>query len=160
MAMASDQPYRIIVCGGRDFSDYNGIAGILLEYVWAVDDDYPQIVHGGCNVVDLGHYNVAYRPAPPKGVDATADFLARAWRWPTPEIHWADWSLHGKRAGPIRNHTMAMAGANLCIAFPGGRGTANMIRCAKAAQIAVRTIIPEDLDATVQRRGRKYAPPL
>lgn len=152
------KPYRLIVCGGRDFNDYEGIAGILLEYVWACEEAYPQVVHGGCNVVDLGCHNVAYRPSTPTGVDAIADYLARRLPWPTPEIHWANWGLHGKRAGPIRNHAMAMAGADLCIAFPGGRGTANMIRCATAAQIAVRRILPEDIDETVRRRGRKYAP--
>jgi len=35
---------------------------------------------------------------------------------------------------------MADAGADLCIAFPGGRGTADMVRRARAAGIPVRSV--------------------
>lgn len=38
----------------------------------------------------------------------------------------ADWTTYGRVAGPIRNRRMAEA-ADMLIAFPGGRGTANMI---------------------------------
>src|SRR5690606_30354012 len=52
----------------------------------------------------------------------------------------ADWRRHGRAAGPIRNQEMADAGADLCIAFPGGRGTADMVRRARAAGIPVRSV--------------------
>lgn len=50
----------------------------------------------------------------------------------------ADWSL-GKRAGPIRNEQMAKYATHL-VAFPGGRGTANMIEQAKANGLHVRVV--------------------
>lgn len=39
----------------------------------------------------------------------------------------ADWKQHGRSAGPIRNGLMAQY-ADMLIAFPGGRGTDNMIK--------------------------------
>ncbi len=42
----------------------------------------------------------------------------------------ADWDKHGKAAGPIRNAEMADY-AEALIAFPGGKGTANMVKQAK-----------------------------
>jgi len=51
----------------------------------------------------------------------------------------ADWSL-GKKAGPIRNELMLKKYLpDLVIAFPGGRGTDNMVRLAKS--YGVETII-------------------
>jgi len=54
----------------------------------------------------------------------------------------ADWQRHGRGAGPIRNQAMLDDGKpHLVIAFPGGRGTVDMIRRAKAAAVAVAEII-------------------
>lgn len=42
--------------------------------------------------------------------------------------YYADWGFHGKSAGPIRNkQILDECRPNLLIAFPGGRGTANMV---------------------------------
>ncbi len=50
----------------------------------------------------------------------------------------ADWSTHGRAAGPIRNQQMLDEGKpELVVAFPGGRGTADMVRRARAAGIEV-----------------------
>ena len=49
----------------------------------------------------------------------------------------ADWKQHGRAAGPIRNREMLARKPNLVIAFPGGRGTADMVRQAKSAGIPV-----------------------
>lgn len=44
----------------------------------------------------------------------------------------ADWAHEGRAAGPIRNMRMLDEGIpDLVVAFPGGRGTANMVRQAK-----------------------------
>lgn len=56
------------------------------------------------------------------------------------EPHPADWSTHGKAAGPIRNQQMADARADLCLAFPGGKGISDMVRRAERAGIPVRHI--------------------
>jgi hypothetical protein len=46
-----------------------------------------------------------------------------------------DWKTLGRSAGPIRNQMMIEAGPDLVIAFPGGDGTADMVRRAKAAGV-------------------------
>lgn len=48
-------------------------------------------------------------------------------------------ATNGKAAGPIRNQRMLDEGKpDLVVAFPGGRGTADMVRRAKAAGVPVR----------------------
>ena len=49
----------------------------------------------------------------------------------------ADWDKHGKAAGPLRNREMAEY-ADALIAFPGGRGTANMV--AQAQEMGLRVV--------------------
>jgi UDP-N-acetylmuramoylalanine-D-glutamate ligase len=54
------------------------------------------------------------------------------------ETYEADWDTHGKAAGPIRNKRMLDEGKpDLVVAFPGGRGTANMISQARKAGVEV-----------------------
>ena len=48
----------------------------------------------------------------------------------------ADWKTYGRAAGPIRNAKMAEY-AEALIAFPGGRGTKNMIETAYSHGLAV-----------------------
>ena len=55
----------------------------------------------------------------------------------------ADWNAHGRAAGPIRNKRMLDEGRpELVVAFPGGRGTANMVKQAKAAGVKVIEVTP------------------
>lgn len=49
----------------------------------------------------------------------------------------ADWSKHGRAAGPIRNSQMLDEKPELVIAFPGGQGTADMVRKAKQTGLEV-----------------------
>lgn len=50
----------------------------------------------------------------------------------------ADWSLYGKAAGPIRNQRMIDKGKpDLVVAFPGGRGTADLVQRAEVAGVPV-----------------------
>ncbi len=50
----------------------------------------------------------------------------------------AEWSKYGRRAGPIRNKQMLDVGKpHLVVAFPGGAGTANMVKQAKAAGVPI-----------------------
>lgn len=74
------------------------------------------------------------------GAAPGADSLAAtAWTstWRTAEPHPADWRMHGKAAGPIRNQQMVDSGLDLLIVFPGGRGTADMTRRAISAGIPI-----------------------
>ena len=104
---------RIIVCGGRDYKDGSTVARVLS----ALDLSDTVIVHGAASGAD----DLAHSWCRTYGVYA--------------ERHPADWNAHGKAAGPIRNQQMLDAGADLVIAFPGGRGTDDMVRRARAAGV-------------------------
>lgn len=99
---------RILVTGGRDFSDHN------LLYETLDNLGITEICQGGA-----------------KG----ADRLAGAWahdRSIPCVIYKADWGLHGKSAGIKRNIFMLDDfKPDLVVAFPGGRGTAHMIQYSK-----------------------------
>lgn len=56
----------------------------------------------------------------------------------------ANWSI-GKKAGPIRNQLMLDVGKpNLVVAFPGGTGTADMVRRSRKAGVEVIEISAAD----------------
>lgn len=106
----------ILVCGGRGYADHARVHEVL--YLHAAGAS--AILQGG---------------AP------GADRLARDWAEANGILSWtipAEWRKHGKAAGPIRNQRMLDAGEPaLVIAFPGGRGTADMVRRARAAGVPV-----------------------
>ena len=72
-----------------------------------------------------------------RGADISADVCALAFGIDV-EVYPADWAKHGKAAGPIRNAQMLREGRpDAVLAFPGGRGTADMVRRAKRAGVPV-----------------------
>lgn len=78
-----------------------------------------------------------------------ADTLARQWaesRNIPQSVYYAEWTKYGNAAGHIRNQRMLDANPYIdyVIAFPGGRGTANMI--AKAIEKGIPVLAPEDID--------------
>jgi len=82
------------------------------------------------------------------GAAPGADTLAGRWaelrRVPV-EAFPADWEKHGRAAGPIRNAPMLAEGKpDLVVAFPGGRGTANMCKQARAAGVKVVEVSARD----------------
>ncbi|VDS07601.1 hypothetical protein PARHAE_00778 [Paracoccus haematequi] len=109
---------RVIVCGGRDYADKDAA-------VAALDRFHAQ--HGITCLIQGGA----------KG----ADRLAYEWaasRFVIVHNVPADWKKHGKAAGPIRNQQMIDEHQpNALIAFPGGRGTDDMIKRAKEAGLPV-----------------------
>lgn len=72
----------------------------------------------------------------PSGVDALCEAWARS-RDVALIGHPADWDAHGRAAGPIRNKKMAQGGLSGLVAFPGGRGTANMVKECKLAGVPI-----------------------
>ncbi len=110
---------RVLVCGGRIYWDSAKVNRTLSRV--QSKHDRMEIIHGACRT----------------GADELAD------RWAVRhyvQIHEfpADWEAHGRAAGPIRNQRMIDEGKpDLVVAFPGGRGTADMVRRAKAAGIKV-----------------------
>ena len=61
------------------------------------------------------------------GADTLAERYAGNYDWPF-EVYWADWSTHGRGAGPVRNSSM-VRDASILIAFWDGesRGTKDVI---------------------------------
>ncbi len=118
---------RVLVCGGRDFEDRGWLNLVLTEMH---EDNRPKekigvIIHGGA----LG-----------------ADVLAGAWAAANgviAEVYNANWET-GVRAGPIRNSVMLIKGEpDIVVAFPGGKGTADMKTKARIHGVPVRCPIKE-----------------
>mgnify|MGYP000229948581 CR=1 FL=1 len=110
---------RVLVCGGRNFDD----AMTLGAWLGGIHKQagITALIHGGA-----------------KGADFMAGKFAE-WAGIPVEVFPADWVTHGRRAGPIRNAKMLNEGApDLVVAFEGGRGTADMVRKAKAAGVRVQ----------------------
>lgn len=109
--------FRVLVTGGRHYDN-------ALEVQRALDSvvgrfGLPVVIHGGAT-----------------GADTLADRWARrvgaeVIRRP------ANWARHGGMAGPLRNAEMLELKPNLVIAFPGGKGTADMMRRARKAGVPV-----------------------
>jgi len=102
-----------LVCGGRDYADRERVREIL--------DD----IHALTPITTLVH-----------GAAPGADSLAFEWaianNIPARSFP-ADWQKHGKAAGPIRNQQMLDEGRpDIVVAFPGGRGTADMVTRSRA----------------------------
>lgn len=112
---------HVLVCGGREYNDYARVHHYLQKVLLNNPLGSWCVLEGGC----------------PGG----ADRAARQWAM----IHGvegvtvaADWNAHGKAAGPIRNQKMLDDYKPvLVLAFPGGSGTADMVRRAKKAGVRV-----------------------
>ena len=111
----------IIVCGGRDYANVGAVTAAL-DYLRA-KSGVRGVVHGAARGAD----SLAGQWARLRGIDETA--------FP------ADWS-EGPSAGPKRNARM-LAWLLDCpaphgvVAFPGGRGTADMVKRARSAGVGV-----------------------
>jgi hypothetical protein len=109
---------RILVCGGRDFYNRERVYKAL------------SALHAKKPITVLIH-----------GDAAGADRLGRDWaKIVGVEIlaFPANWELYGKRAGSVRNRKMLREGLpDLVVAFPGGRGTADMVLAAREAGVRV-----------------------
>lgn len=108
--------HRVLICGGRNYQNIKEVFRVL-------DGLNPKptlIIQGGAFGADACASEWAYK----------RDVLERQFA--------ADWKAHGRAAGPIRNQKMLDEGKpDLVIAFPGGAGTADMVRRAKAAGVPV-----------------------
>jgi hypothetical protein len=119
---------KLLVCGGRDYRNEAN--------VWAALDKVHSkrvisvIIEGGCRTDDK-ETNFMYG----------ADYFAHTWaldRGVTCITEPAKWKAKGKAAGPIRNGEMLRKwGPDGVVAFPGGRGTADMVGKARAAGVKV-----------------------
>ena len=71
-----------------------------------------------------------------KVADTFGENWARFWDYPV-ERYPAAWSMHGKKAGILRNIEMLNANPSHAVEFPGGKGTAHMNSLLKGRGITV-----------------------
>lgn len=109
LKLNEQRPLRIIVAGGRDFSDYDKMCSVLDPFI-GEEVDKVKIISGGAQGADkLGEKYAK---------ESSMDLI----------IFPADWSKYGKSAGHIRNKQMAEYGDMLFAFWDGeSRGTKNMI---------------------------------
>lgn len=124
---------RVLVCGGRNFDK----TLILVTWLRALHeiDPFSVVIEGGAN---------------------GADRLARSWASLNDipvSTYYAHWDLYGKSAGWRRNQQMLDEGKpDLVVAFPGGKGTADMVK--RALAYGVRVIrVDGDLADTSTKEG-------
>jgi predicted Rossmann-fold nucleotide-binding protein len=107
---------RAIIAGGRDF------VALLKHVYWLTEiiskNGITEIV-SGCAT----------------GADAFGERTAKRMQIELKQFP-AEWDKLGKKAGPLRNEKMACY-ADMCILFPGGRGTDDMRRRAIAHGLKV-----------------------
>ncbi len=111
---------KVLVCGGRNYSN-DLVVNRILDQIHACSP-ISMLIEGGAT---------------------GADALGAAWACARGVLHVAvpaDWGKHGKAAGPIRNQEMIEMRPDHVVAFAGGRGTADMVRRAKAASVFLTEI--------------------
>ena len=111
---------KVIICGGRKYKerpdDFSKIRAICEEH------EIKEIVSGGA-----------------RGADAVGERFANYYKYNIATFD-AEWDLHGRSAGPIRNSQMLeyiKMHNGIVIAFPGGRGTDHMKSIANYNSIEV-----------------------
>lgn len=107
---------RVLVCGGRTYEEWKTVSRVLASLKPTV------IIQGGAPGAD----RLAAKWADVNGV---------------PLVTYPALWHQGKKAGPIRNDFMLKdSRPDLVVAFPGGKGTEDMVRKAQDAGIAVNGI--------------------
>jgi hypothetical protein len=115
---------RVLVCGGRDWTDTRFVSLALTKLQKELGFDV--LIEGDA-----------------RGIDRIAGYWARKIGIDNIKFP-AEWEKYGSRAGPIRNAQMLRDGKpDLVIAFPGGRGTIDMVNQARTSGVPVRFIEPE-----------------
>ncbi|QNL30507.1 DprA-like DNA processing chain A [Gordonia phage SpeedDemon] len=119
------RPKRILVTGGRDWTD-KFVVERALHGVW-IESGRPRdaiLVEGEC---------------PDGGADIIARDIWLGQRFPVEKVP-ANWKWLGAQAGNVRNQVMVDRGADICLAFPTtkSRGTWDCVRRAREAGIPVR----------------------
>ena len=113
---------NVLICGGRDYNDE--------QYLWEYLDKYTE--ENGVDLVIEGGAT---------GVDRLANLWAIHHGVHVAQVR-PRWDFFGKKAGHLRNAAMLRLNPMVVIAFPGGVGTANMIKQAKEKGVPVIEVPP------------------
>lgn len=122
---------KVLVCGGRHY----GLVGRGKSLREACDERrdltiYLSGLHADTPITCVMHGGAT-------GADSCAGQWAKTQGLPV-EVFPADWTTHGRAAGPIRNRVMLDQQPALVVAFPGGAGTRNLVK--QAATRGIRTV--------------------
>jgi hypothetical protein len=110
---------KVLVCGGRHYDNWVQVEEVLENFA------ITELIHGDATGADkLAHDYAQSRYIPIR-------------RYP------AEWCVYGSSAGPRRNKRMLDENPDIeyVIAFPGGRGTANMVKQARGRGIKVLEVV-------------------
>lgn len=148
--------FKILVCGGRDFGHIPGVYHkrenkwyssyynkkaeeyrFIFKTLDSICNEFSKEVNPNDNWLPT---DIMIVSGGSSGVDSAAiDFAVS--RYCPFEEYYADWTKYGKAAGPIRNKLMLdEQKPDLVVAFPGGKGTENMISIAEKDGVPVRRI--------------------
>lgn len=108
---------KVLVCGGREYADKKTMAKVLDAL--NLNGSIEIVIHGDAPGAD----RLAGQWAESRNIHAAA----------VPAL----WKKFRNAAGPKRNRAMLLLEPTQVVAFPGGTGTADMIRAATAAGIPV-----------------------
>ncbi|UPU16137.1 hypothetical protein [Escherichia phage ZCEC13] len=115
-AVVGGHKMKVLITGGRGYSDFDAFEKAMEMLPFKIE----LIIHGGA-----------------RGADSIADMWAKKHGVFVMRMD-ALWNAHGKGAGPKRNWAMLNFGKpDYCVAFPGGNGTADMVRQCEKASVVV-----------------------
>jgi hypothetical protein len=110
--------HKVLCCGGRNYHDYQ-LVSLALDNLRLRLGDFA-VIHGNAT-----------------GADELSGLWGRSKGLPVIQVP-ANWHFYSKSAGTIRNGWILDLCAPTCaVAFPGGKGTADMITKCKAAGLDV-----------------------
>jgi hypothetical protein len=110
---------KILLCGGRNYCDAETVRQYLDPFLGQIT----MLIQGGA-----------------RGADRLAKEWARGHGVHGAEVE-ALWQAYSRAGGARRNSAMLVLEPDLCIAFPGGPGTADMVKQCKRANIMVIEVI-------------------
>jgi hypothetical protein len=110
----------VLVTGGRDYANAQRVDEVLR--FWLCSQDI--LVHGDARGADA----LCRQWCESHGVHHAA--VPALWRW-------AEYQGQMRAAGHRRNGIMLLLRPEVCFAFPGGNGTAGMVKLSRAAGVPV-----------------------
>lgn len=127
---------RAIICGGRDFRSAIWMYAVL--DAMHAKRPFSLIIEGG----QRSYETERGKRVCVGGADYWASMWAMSRRIEVARVE-ARWAELGDKAGPIRNAEMLKQWRpDLVVAFPGGVGTADMVRKARAAGVETIEVKP------------------
>lgn len=116
----TSSPLRILVTGGRDFADLELICRTLSQF----SGTDVILAHGDC-----------------RGADRLCEWYAKRRGWKVVAFP-AEWQKLGRGAGHVRNQRMLDEfKPHVLVAFPGNRGTADMVARTRRAGVRIVEVI-------------------